>query len=117
MKTLPTRAVAASWSWNSQWPWKTTILRVPIGFYHNKHKNWADQGRMVATTARRLPRAPRISQPRFRTARSPAEMQDAGFKVGNFRVDQHPESLKELRLQLRDIGSGHRILPASLQTE
>lgn len=46
-----------------------------------------------------------------------AEMQDAGFKVGNFRVDQHPESLKELRLQLRDIGSGHRILPASLQTE
>ncbi|KAH6881182.1 hypothetical protein B0T10DRAFT_495008 [Thelonectria olida] len=46
-----------------------------------------------------------------------AEMKETGFTVGNFRRRPHPESLKTLRIQLRDIGSGHGILPASLENE
>ncbi|KAJ3531693.1 hypothetical protein NM208_g8768 [Fusarium decemcellulare] len=46
-----------------------------------------------------------------------AEMQETGFNVGSFRLDQHPESLKTLRIRLRDIGSGYAILPASLRRE
>lgn len=46
-----------------------------------------------------------------------AEMQETGFVVGSFRLDKHPQSLKTLRMRLRDIGNGHAILPASLQHE
>jgi hypothetical protein len=46
-----------------------------------------------------------------------AEMNESGFSVGIFSRQPHPESLRKLRLELRDIGAGYSFLPASLESE
>ncbi|KAH7139599.1 hypothetical protein B0J13DRAFT_447773 [Dactylonectria estremocensis] len=46
-----------------------------------------------------------------------AELNESGFSVGNFSRHAHPENLKNLRLELRDIGAGYGFLPASLESE
>ncbi|KAM6514195.1 hypothetical protein FALCPG4_015353 [Fusarium falciforme] len=46
-----------------------------------------------------------------------AEMKETGFSVGSFSRQPHPESLRALRIELRDIGLGNGILPASLESE
>ncbi|KAJ4187798.1 hypothetical protein NW759_016877 [Fusarium solani] len=46
-----------------------------------------------------------------------AEMKETGFYVGSFSRQPHPESLRALRIELRDIGLGNGILPASLEIE
>ncbi|RSL86223.1 hypothetical protein CDV31_016431 [Fusarium ambrosium] len=46
-----------------------------------------------------------------------AEMKETGFYVGSFSRQSHPESLRALRIELRDIGLGNGILPASLESE
>ncbi|KAJ6439190.1 hypothetical protein O9K51_08602 [Purpureocillium lavendulum] len=40
-----------------------------------------------------------------------------GFRMGSFRLDTYPDSLNALRCELRDIGLGDGILPASLEHE
>ncbi|KAF4946171.1 hypothetical protein FSARC_14256 [Fusarium sarcochroum] len=46
-----------------------------------------------------------------------AEMNETGFKLGNFRINTCPDSLNALRCELRDIGLGNGILPTSLDNE
>ncbi|KAJ4184063.1 hypothetical protein NW759_017049 [Fusarium solani] len=46
-----------------------------------------------------------------------AEMNETGFSVGSFVLQPQPESLRALRIELRDFGAGHGVFPASMQDE
>lgn len=68
--------------------------------------------------------APVLKRPKSTSSRtSPsrqlrnAEINQAGFRMGSFRLDTYPDSLNALRCELRDIGLGDGILPASLEHE
>lgn len=68
--------------------------------------------------------APVLKRPKSTTSRtSPsrqlrnAEINQTGFRMGSFRLDTYPDSLNALRCELRDIGLGDGILPASLEHE
>ncbi|PWI65488.1 hypothetical protein PCL_07089 [Purpureocillium lilacinum] len=68
--------------------------------------------------------APVLKRPKSTSSRtSPsrqlrnAEINQTGFRMGSFRLDTYPDSLNALRCELRDIGLGDGILPASLEHE
>ncbi|KAK2468119.1 hypothetical protein H9L39_20341 [Fusarium oxysporum f. sp. albedinis] len=68
--------------------------------------------------------APVLKRPKSVSSRSSpsrqirnAEINQTGFRMGSFRLDTYPESLNALRCELRDIGLGDGILPASLENE
>lgn len=46
-----------------------------------------------------------------------AEMNDTGFTVGSFVLEPQPESLRKLRIELRDFGAGYGVCPASMKDE